>query len=185
MKVLKQGEKNNNQSIHSDFACAILNTSKETDHFRFVVAQWHQPRTHARLCIRCQKCKSISAFDTLHLLLHYATLKRSQQDLVEVPACCSIIFIILSRAFSSFTCSWRPSCSGLLRLDCGLVGRCLGADDAVARKEDSATGEVALQAPGRLHVNAQCYRISQVVSGVCSGRVRGEAARLIEARRGR
>lgn len=53
----------------------------------------------------------------------------------------------------------------------------LGAGDALARKEDSATGEVALQARGRLHVNAQYYRISQVVSGVCSGRVRGEAAR--------
>lgn len=30
--------------------------------------------------------------------------------------------------------------------------------------------------PGRLHVNAQYYRISQVVSGVCRGRVRREAA---------
>lgn len=32
---------------------------------------------------------------------------------------------------------------------------------------------------GRLRVNAQFYRISQVVSGVCGRRVRGEAAGLI------
>lgn len=59
---------------------------------------------------------------------------------------------------------------------CQFVDLGLGAGDALARKEDSATGEVALQARGRLHVNAQYYRISQVVSGVCSGRVGGEAA---------
>lgn len=36
--------------------------------------------------------------------------------------------------------------------------------------------------PGWLHVIAQYYRISQVVSGVCGGRVRGEAAGLIGRR---
>lgn len=36
--------------------------------------------------------------------------------------------------------------------------------------------------PGRLHVNAQYYRISQVVSGVCGGRVRGAAAGLVGRR---
>lgn len=57
------------------------------------------------------------------------------------------------------------------------AARCQFVDgDALARKEDSTTGEVALQARGRLRVNAQYYRISQVVSDVCSGRVRGEAA---------
>lgn len=166
----------------------FLLTKRKTDHFLFVVAQWRSITNHNRehthaFALDVRIAKSISAFDMLQL--HDATLKRHQQDLVEVPLCCSIIFLSPSRAFSSLTCSWWPSCSGLLRLDCGFVDRCLGASEALARKEDSATGKVALQAPGRLQVNAQCYRISQVASGVCGGRVRGEAAGLIEARRGR
>lgn len=44
VKVLKQ--KKNKQSIHSDFACAILNTSKETGHFLVVVAQWRSGTNH-------------------------------------------------------------------------------------------------------------------------------------------
>lgn len=163
--------------------CFCTNISKETNHFPVAIGTAVGAHTHTHPHAQQHACQQIYfSFHMLELFLHKMALKNVREaclklDLVSVSLLLHLHLLHLLLHLGSLTCSWWPSCSGLLRLDGGLI-----LASVLARKEDSATGEVALQASGRLHVNAQYYRVSQVVSGVCGGRVRGEAAGLIGRR---